>query len=75
MLEVNVNCDGRPKMRLITDFDGVIADLSERYYRVYCWALKEVATPDQNITPLTKPEFWQFERLKTQRKEVALKSG
>ncbi|AFY40068.1 Haloacid dehalogenase domain protein hydrolase [[Leptolyngbya] sp. PCC 7376] len=62
-------------MRLILDFDGVIADLSERYYRVYRWSLTEIATPEQTITPLSKTDFWQLERLKTTRPEIALKSG
>lgn len=62
-------------MRLILDFDGVIADLSERYYRVYCWSLLQIATPDQNITPLSKAEFWQLERRKTPRIEIAFQSG
>ena len=63
------------EMRLILDFDGVIADLSERYYRVYCWSLTQLSTPGQNIAPLSKADFWQLERLKTPRSEIALKSG
>ena len=62
-------------MRLILDFDGVIADLSERYYRVYRWSLTQIATPDQNIAPLSKSDFWQLERIKTPRPEIAIKSG
>lgn len=66
---------GSETMRLILDFDGVIADLSERYYQVYCWSLSQITTTEQNITPLSKSDFWQLERLKTPRLDIALKSG
>ncbi|OKH13792.1 HAD family hydrolase [[Limnothrix rosea] IAM M-220] len=62
-------------MRLISDFDGVIIDLSERYYHVYRWSLAQIAAPEQPITPLTKAEFWQLKRTQTPRPEIGLKSG
>ncbi|NJN73049.1 MAG: HAD family hydrolase [Limnothrix sp. RL_2_0] len=62
-------------MRLISDFDGVIADLSERYYQVYRWSLTQIAPDDQAITVLSKDEFWQLKRQQTPREIIGQKSG
>ncbi|MEA5550744.1 HAD family hydrolase [Anabaena cylindrica UHCC 0172] len=62
-------------LRLITDFDGPIMDVSERYYRVYQLCLQETRYPDQAVTELSKAEFWQLKRSHTAEKYIALKSG
>jgi phosphoglycolate phosphatase-like HAD superfamily hydrolase len=62
-------------LRLITDFDGPIMDVSERYYRVYLLCLEKTRSPHQVVTELSKAEFWQLKRSHTPEKEIALKSG
>lgn len=62
-------------VRLISDFDGVIVDLSERYYQVYLWRLAEVRSPDQLVKPLSKPDFWQLKQKNASQTEIALQSG
>ncbi|MBA4446276.1 HAD family hydrolase [Cylindrospermopsis raciborskii S07] len=62
-------------LRLITDFDGPIMDVSERYYRVYLLCLQKTKYPSQVIHKLTKEEFWQFKRSHTAEKQIAFKSG
>ncbi|TAE60503.1 MAG: HAD family hydrolase [Nostocales cyanobacterium] len=62
-------------LRLITDFDGPIMDVSERYYQVYQLCLEKTKYPDQEVKELSKAEFWQLKRSHTPEKEVALKSG
>ncbi|MGB2924613.1 MAG: HAD family hydrolase [Limnothrix sp.] len=62
-------------MRLISDFDGVIADLSERYYQVYRWSLTEIAPDEQAITVLSKADFWELKRQQTPRDIIGKKSG
>lgn len=62
-------------LRLITDFDGPIMDVSERYYRVYQLCLEKTRYPEQTITELSKAEFWQLKRSHTPEIQIALKSG
>ncbi|WP_353930232.1 HAD family hydrolase [Okeanomitos corallinicola TIOX110] len=62
-------------LRLITDFDGPIMDVSERYYQVYQLCLQKTKYPDQEVIKLSKPEFWQLKRSHTPEKQIALKSG
>lgn len=62
-------------LRLITDFDGPIMDVSERYYRVYQFCLEQIRYPDQPVQELAKAEFWQMKRSRIPEKEIALKSG
>lgn len=62
-------------VRLISDFDGVVVDLSERYYRVYRWRLTQVVEPEQTLSPLTKEEFWALKRQKTSQTDIGLRSG
>ncbi|MEA5619137.1 HAD family hydrolase [Cronbergia sp. UHCC 0137] len=62
-------------LRLITDFDGPIMDVSERYYRVYQMCLEKTRYPDQAVTELTKAEFWQLKRSHTPEQQIAFKSG
>lgn len=49
-------------LRLITDFDGPIIDVSERYYKVYEYCLEKTRYPDQSVQQLSKEEFWQLKR-------------
>jgi phosphoglycolate phosphatase-like HAD superfamily hydrolase len=62
-------------LRLITDFDGPIMDVSERYYRVYQLCLEKTRYPGQTIIELSKSEFWQLKRSHTPEIQIALKSG
>lgn len=62
-------------LRIITDFDGPIMDVSERYYRVYQFCLDHVRAADQPIHPLTKAEFWRLKRSQVPEREIGQKSG
>ncbi|MDB9511806.1 HAD family hydrolase [Kamptonema animale CS-326] len=62
-------------LRLITDFDGPIMDVSERYYRVYQLCLAQVQRPDQKIRELSKQEFWQMKRSRTPETQIGIISG
>ncbi|MBW4646819.1 MAG: HAD family hydrolase [Goleter apudmare HA4340-LM2] len=62
-------------LRLITDFDGPIIDVSERYYRVYQFCLEKTQRPNQSVEELSKAEFWQMKRSRIPEREIALKSG
>ncbi|MEH1898788.1 MAG: HAD family hydrolase [Nostoc sp.] len=62
-------------LRLITDFDGPIIDVSERYYRVYQFCLEKTRRPNQEVQELPKAEFWQLKRSRVPEKQIALNSG
>ena len=62
-------------LRLITDFDGPIMDVSERYYHVYCYCLKETQLPKQSIKQLSKSEFWDLKRAQVPEREIGVISG
>ncbi|MEH2110349.1 HAD family hydrolase [Nostoc sp.] len=62
-------------LRLITDFDGPIIDVSERYYRVYQFCLEKTRRPGQVVQQLPKAEFWQLKRSRVPEKQIALNSG
>lgn len=62
-------------LRLITDFDGPIIDVSERYYRVYQFCLEETKRPNQAVQELSKAEFWRLKRSRIPEKQIALNSG
>jgi phosphoglycolate phosphatase-like HAD superfamily hydrolase len=62
-------------MRIITDFDGVIVDLADRYYHVYLLRLDRVRLPEQSVRVLTKDEFWSLKRQRIEDREFALRSG
>ncbi|HLO51868.1 MAG TPA: HAD family hydrolase [Kamptonema sp.] len=62
-------------LRLITDFDGPIMDVSERYYRVYQLCLEQAQRPDQEIRVLPKQEFWQMKRSRTPETQIGILSG
>ena len=62
-------------MRLITDFDGPIVDVSERYYRVYRFCLEQTRRPEQSVVQLDKAIFWQLKRSRVPETEVGRLSG
>ncbi|MGG6294294.1 HAD family hydrolase [Leptolyngbya sp. AN02str] len=62
-------------IRLITDFDGPIMDVSERYYRVYQYCLETVRKPEQAINLLSKAEFWALKRSQIPEREIGNRSG
>ncbi|AFZ23366.1 putative phosphatase [Cylindrospermum stagnale PCC 7417] len=62
-------------LRLITDFDGPIMDVSQRYYSVYQFCLEKTRYPDQPVQQLSKAEFWQKKRSRVPEKQIALHSG
>lgn len=61
--------------RLITDFDGPIMDVSERYYRVYQFCLEKMRSPGQEVRKLPKAEFWALKRSQIPETEIARLSG
>jgi phosphoglycolate phosphatase-like HAD superfamily hydrolase len=62
-------------MRIITDFDGPIMDLTDRYYHVYQLCLAQVREPNQSIRVLTRAEFWAYKRAKVSEQQVGIASG
>jgi phosphoglycolate phosphatase-like HAD superfamily hydrolase len=62
-------------LRLITDCDGPIMDVSERYYQVYKYCLEQVKLPRQALNVLSKAEFWQRKRGKVPERQIGLDSG
>jgi phosphoglycolate phosphatase-like HAD superfamily hydrolase len=61
-------------MRIITDFDGPIMDLADRYYHVYQLCLEGVKEPNQSIRVLTKAEFWTYKRARVDERQVGIAS-
>jgi len=62
-------------LRLITDFDGPIVDVSDRYYRVYQKCLAETQRLGQPVRELPKAEFWDMKRARVPETEIAILSG
>lgn len=62
-------------MRIITDFDGPIMDLADRYYHVYQLCLSQIREADQEIKTLTKNEFWIHKRAKVSEQQIGIESG
>ncbi|GAB1542466.1 hypothetical protein NUACC21_51400 [Scytonema sp. NUACC21] len=62
-------------LRLITDFDGPIIDVSERYYRVYQYCLEKTLHSSQQVRQLSKAEFWQLKRARVPEKQIGIISG
>ena len=62
-------------LRIITDFDGPIVDVSERYYRVYQICLDKTRNPGQKVRKLTKGEFWQLKRSRVPETQIGIISG
>ena len=62
-------------LRIITDFDGPIMDVSERYYRVYQFCLTEARDTHQTVNQLTKEEFWRLKRAQVPERQIGILSG
>jgi phosphoglycolate phosphatase-like HAD superfamily hydrolase len=62
-------------MRIITDFDGPIMDLSDRYYHVYQLCLSQVKLPSQSINTLAKAEFWSRKCDRVSEQQIGIESG
>jgi phosphoglycolate phosphatase-like HAD superfamily hydrolase len=62
-------------LRLITDFDGPIMDVSDRYYRVYQRCLHLVKSPQQPINVLSQSQFWRLKRSRVPERKIGLLSG
>lgn len=62
-------------LRLITDFDGPIMDISERYYQTYKFCLAKTKLPNCEVKELTKSEFWNYKRARTPELEIGKISG
>jgi phosphoglycolate phosphatase-like HAD superfamily hydrolase len=62
-------------MRIITDFDGPVMDLSDRYYHVYQLCLNKARDPDRLIKVLTKLEFWTYKRARVSELQIGIESG
>ncbi|MBE9179189.1 HAD family hydrolase [Oculatella sp. LEGE 06141] len=62
-------------LRIITDFDGPIMDVSERYYRVYLYCLAESCHPGQAVNRLSKSEFWRLKRSQVPERQIGHLSG
>jgi phosphoglycolate phosphatase-like HAD superfamily hydrolase len=62
-------------LRLITDFDGPIIDVSERYYQVYLLCLEKTRRSNQTVQELSKAEFWQMKRSRISETQIAITSG
>lgn len=62
-------------IRIITDFDGPIMDVSERYYCVYQLCLATVKRKGQPITVFSKADFWRLKRSQVPEYEIGLLSG
>ncbi len=62
-------------MRIITDFDGPIMDLSDRYYHVYQICLDKVRLPEQPINMLEKDKFWAYKQAQVPEQQVGIASG
>jgi phosphoglycolate phosphatase-like HAD superfamily hydrolase len=62
-------------LRLITDFDGPIMDVSDRYYHVYKLCLETIKKSDREVKQMSKSEFWQLKRAKVPEVEIGIRSG
>ncbi len=62
-------------LRLITDFDGPIMDVSDRYYCVYQDCLRQSTVPAHKIKQLSKAQFWQLKRARVPEVKIGLISG
>ncbi len=62
-------------LRLITDFDGPIMDVSDRYYLVYQYCLNQAKRSGQTVQLLSKAEFWRLKRSRVPEQQIGLRSG
>lgn len=59
-------------LRLITDFDGPVMDVSERYYRVYRYCMARVTPANRPLKELSKSEFWQLKQAQVSEYDIGL---
>ncbi|MDJ0775100.1 MAG: HAD family hydrolase [Mastigocoleus sp. MO_167.B18] len=62
-------------LRIITDFDGPIVDVSQRYYRVYQLCLEKTRNPQNQVKELSFSEFWALKRSHIPEKQIGIISG
>lgn len=62
-------------LRIITDFDGPIMDVSERYYQTYLFCLDSVSLSGQATKILSKDEFWRLKRSQVPERQIGQISG
>jgi phosphoglycolate phosphatase-like HAD superfamily hydrolase len=62
-------------MRIITDFDGPIMDLSDRYYHVYQICLDKVKLPNQSLNIFPKARFWKYKQALIPERQLGIESG
>ncbi|PSP19625.1 MAG: haloacid dehalogenase [Cyanobacteria bacterium QS_8_64_29] len=62
-------------IRLITDFDGPLVDVSDRYYRVYRFCLEQAREAGQPVRALSKERFWQLKRARVPERRIGRMSG
>lgn len=62
---------------LFCDFDGPIADVSQRYYATYCSCLEQMQqeTASTQIYCLPQSQFWTFKQNRIPDRQIALWSG
>ncbi len=62
-------------LRIVTDFDGPVIDVSQRYYLVYQLCLKKTCRPQQKVKELSFSEFWDLKRSHIPEKQIGILSG
>jgi len=62
-------------LRLITDFDGPIVNVSIRYYTVYNLCVDRVARPGQFINRLSYDAFWACKRARVPEWKIGMQTG
>ena len=62
-------------LRIVTDFDGPVVNVSQRYYRVYQLCLEKTCNPEQQVKELSFSEFWALKRSHIPEKQIGILSG
>lgn len=62
-------------LRIITDFDGPIVDVSQRYYLAYELCLDKTCSSQQQVNKLSFSDFWDLKRSHTPEKQIGILSG
>jgi phosphoglycolate phosphatase-like HAD superfamily hydrolase len=64
-------------LRIFTDFDGPVVDVSERYYQVYKYCVEQIQTqyPGRKVSLLPKEKFWQMKRERVSEQQIGMVSG
>jgi hypothetical protein len=57
-------------LRLISDFDGMIMDVSERYYQFINTVYRKPPIKVKLFGELSKAEFWQLKRDQVSEKRI-----